>query len=93
MPGIPAPRASRRRRRPAAMTRTSPKRRSARSTTARPSAWDASPVRKAASLYNLAVKGGLDSLLKMAFKAKYAKRRERVAVKRADRALAAGRPY
>lgn len=56
-------------------------------------AWDASPVRKAASLYNLAVKGGLDSLLKMTFKAKYAKRREKVAVKRADRALAAGRPY
>lgn len=55
-------------------------------------AWDASPVRKAASLYNLAVKGGLDSLLKMTFKARYAKRRERVAVKRADRALAAGRP-
>ncbi len=55
-------------------------------------AWDASPVRKAASLYNLAVKGGLDSLLKMTFKAKYAKRREKVAVKWADRALAAGRP-
>ena len=55
-------------------------------------AWDASPVRKAASLYNLAVKGGLDSLLKMTFKAKYAKRREKVAVKRADRALAAGSP-
>jgi len=55
-------------------------------------AWDASPVRKAASLYNLAVKGGLDSLLKMTFKAGYAKRREKLAVKRADRALAAGRP-
>ncbi len=55
-------------------------------------AWDASPVRKAASLYNLAVKGGLDSLLKMTFKAKYAKRREKVAVKRANRALAAGSP-
>jgi len=55
-------------------------------------AWDASPIRKAASLYNLAVKGGLDSLLKMTFKANYAKRREKLAVKRADRALAAGRP-
>jgi hypothetical protein len=56
-------------------------------------AWDASPIRKAASLYNLAVKGGLDSLLKMTFKANYAKRRESLAVKRANRALAAGRPY
>jgi hypothetical protein len=56
-------------------------------------AWDASPVRKAASLYNLAVKGGLDSLLKMTFKARYAERREKVAVKRAARALAAGKPY
>ena len=56
-------------------------------------AWDASPIRKAASLYNLAIKGGLDSLLKMTFKANYAKRREKIAVKRADRALAAGRPY
>jgi len=55
-------------------------------------AWDASPVRKAASLYNLAVKGGLDSLLKMTFKAKYAKRREKLAVKWADRALANGKP-
>jgi len=55
-------------------------------------AWDASPVRKAASLYNLAIKGGLDSLLKMTFKANYAKRREKLAVKWADRALAAGRP-
>ncbi|WP_461451229.1 cupin-like domain-containing protein [Mucilaginibacter sp.] len=56
-------------------------------------AWDASLMRKAASVYNLAVKGGLDSLLKMAFKANYAKRREKLAVKRANRALAAGKPY
>ena len=55
-------------------------------------AWDASPIRKAASLYNLAVKGGLDSLMKMTFKAGYAKRREKVAVKRADKALAGGLP-
>jgi hypothetical protein len=55
-------------------------------------AWDASPIRKAASLYNLAVKGGLDSLLKMTFKAKYAKRREKLAIKWADRALASGKP-
>jgi hypothetical protein len=50
-------------------------------------AWDASIVRKAASLYNLAVKGGLDSLLKMTFKANYAKRREKMAMSRADKAL------
>jgi len=31
-------------------------------------AWDASWSRKAHSLYNLAVKGGLDSVLKMTFK-------------------------
>ncbi len=55
-------------------------------------AWDASPIRKAASLYNLAIKGGLDSLLKMTFKAKYAKRREKLAIKWADRALANGKP-
>jgi len=51
-------------------------------------AWDASITRKAASIYNLAIKGGLDSVLKMAFKANYARYRERVAVKWADKALA-----
>ena len=56
-------------------------------------AWDASFTRKAASLYNLAVKGGVDSLLKMAFKGDYARYREKVAVKWANRALAAGKPY
>ncbi|HTD98768.1 MAG TPA: cupin-like domain-containing protein [Mucilaginibacter sp.] len=55
-------------------------------------AWDASLTRKAASLYNLAMKGGVDSLLKMAFKGDYAKYREKVAIKWADRALAAGKP-
>jgi hypothetical protein len=55
-------------------------------------AWDASLTRKAASLYNLAVKGGVDSLLKMALKENYARYREKVAVKRADRALSKGRP-
>jgi hypothetical protein len=55
-------------------------------------AWDASAGRKAASLYNLAVKGGLDSLLKLTFKARYAKRREKTAVRRADRALANSKP-
>ncbi|WP_214072145.1 cupin-like domain-containing protein [Mucilaginibacter sp. dw_454] len=51
-------------------------------------AWDASTTRKIASLYNLAVKGGIDSVLKMAFKGDYARYRERLAVKRANRALA-----
>jgi hypothetical protein len=56
-------------------------------------AWDASLSRKAASLYNLAVKGGVDSLLKMAFKSNYAQYREKLAVKWADKALAAGKPF
>ena len=55
-------------------------------------AWDASVARKAASLYNLAVKGGVDSLLKMAFKANYATYREKLAIKHAERALKAGKP-
>ena len=55
-------------------------------------AWDASPSRKIASVYNLAVKGAFDSMLKMAFKGHYANYREKLAVKRADRALAAGLP-
>ncbi|MEO6149117.1 MAG: cupin-like domain-containing protein [Mucilaginibacter sp.] len=56
-------------------------------------AWDASLSRKAASLYNLAVKGGLDSLLKMAFKGRYAKYREGLAIKHAEKALEKGKPY
>jgi hypothetical protein len=55
-------------------------------------AWDASLSRKAASLYNLAVKGGVDSVLKLLFKSKYAAYREKLAVKLAERALRAGRP-
>ena len=57
-------------------------------------AWDASLTRKAASLYNLAMKGGVDSLLKMAFKGDYARYREKVAaIKWADRRLwLAGKP-
>jgi hypothetical protein len=56
-------------------------------------AWDASISRKAASLYNLAIKGGVDSALKMMFKGKYAKYREGLAVKWANRELAAGKPF
>jgi len=55
-------------------------------------AWDASFTRKVASIYNLAIKGGLDSAFKMAFKGNYAKFREGLAVKRADSALAKGQP-
>jgi len=55
-------------------------------------AWDASLTRKAASLYNLAIKGGLDSVLKMAFKNRYSLYRERVAIKRANKALKNGEP-
>lgn len=51
-------------------------------------AWDASPWRKIASVYNLAVKGGVDSFLKVAFKARYAGYREKLAVRRAEHALA-----
>lgn len=56
-------------------------------------AWDASLTRKAASLYNLAIKGGVDSLLKMVFKGDYAKYREKLAIKWANRALAAKKPF
>ena len=56
-------------------------------------AWDASLSRKAASVYNLAIKGGLDSVLKMAFKANYASFREALAIKWADKALANGKPF
>lgn len=55
-------------------------------------AWDASISRKVASLGNLAVKGGVDSVLKMLLKAPYAKFREELAVKWAEKALAAGSP-
>ena len=55
-------------------------------------AWDASLGRKIQSVFNLAIKGGLDSVLKMAFKTPYAQWRERLAVRRANRALAKGDP-
>jgi hypothetical protein len=56
-------------------------------------AWDASLSRKAASLYNLAVKGGIDSILKMTLKGSYAKFREELAIKWAEREFKAGKPY
>ncbi len=54
-------------------------------------AWDASISRKAQSVYNLAVKGGVDSVIKMLFKEKYANYREKVAIKRAEKAYKAGK--
>ncbi len=50
-------------------------------------AWDASWPRKAHSLYNLAIKGGLDSVLKMAFKSNYVGFKEKLAIKWAEEAL------
>ncbi|MDF3077360.1 MAG: cupin-like protein [Sphingobacteriaceae bacterium] len=55
-------------------------------------AWDSSIMRKAEGLFNLATKGGVDSVLKMALKTSYSQYRERVAIKRAERALAKGQP-
>lgn len=52
-------------------------------------AWDPSLKIKARSIYNLAVKGGIDSLLKMMFKEKYARFREKLAVKRANAIISA----
>ncbi len=54
-------------------------------------AWDASISRKAQSVFNLVTKGGIDSVIKMLFKEKYAHYREKVAIKRAEKALKAGK--
>jgi hypothetical protein len=56
-------------------------------------AWDASIARKVESIYNLTVKGGVDSALKMIFKEKYARYREKLAIHRAEKELASGKPY
>ncbi len=53
-------------------------------------AWDQSIPGKAASLWSLFQHGAVDSLLKMAFKGKYASYREKLAVKRAEKAYAKG---
>ena len=55
-------------------------------------AWDASLSRKAASVFNLAVKGGVDSVIKMIFKKSYAEWREKKAVQIAEKALRKGLP-
>jgi len=50
-------------------------------------AWDKSITRKAQSVLNLALKGGVDSVIKMLFKEKYAHYREKLAIKRAEKAF------
>lgn len=55
-------------------------------------AWDKSITRKAHSIYNLAIKGGVDSIIKTIFKEKYANYREKLAVKRAENALEKNKP-
>ena len=54
-------------------------------------AWDKSITRKAQSVLNLALKGGVDSVIKMLFKEKYAHYREKLAIKRAEKAFKAGK--
>jgi len=55
-------------------------------------AWDESWIQKAESLFSVVTAGGIDSLLKMALKAPYARYREKLAVKWAGKALAKGEP-
>lgn len=55
-------------------------------------AWDESWMQKAESLFSVVTAGGVDSLLKMALKAPYAKYREKLAVRWAEKALANGKP-
>lgn len=55
-------------------------------------AWDKSLAIKAKSLYNLTVQRNLDGILKRNFKKNYMDWKERLAIKRADKALAAGEP-
>ena len=55
-------------------------------------AWDESFMQKMDSLFSIITKGGIDSLLKMALKAPYAEYRERLAIKRAEKALSKGEP-
>ena len=55
-------------------------------------AWDASISRKIASVWSLFTHGAIDSAIKMMFKEKYASYREKLAVTRAEKALAKNRP-
>ncbi|MEB0262619.1 MULTISPECIES: cupin-like domain-containing protein [unclassified Mucilaginibacter] len=55
-------------------------------------AWDSSWVIKAKSLYNLTIQRKFDDIMKKNFRIGYMDWKERLAVKRADKALAAGKP-
>ena len=55
-------------------------------------AWDASISRKIASVWSLFTHGAIDSAIKMMFREKYASYREKLAVTRAEKALAKNRP-
>jgi len=55
-------------------------------------AWDSSWGIKAKSLYNLTVQRKFDDIMKKNFKKRYMDWKEELAVKRADKALAAGEP-
>jgi len=55
-------------------------------------AWDESWAQKAESMLSVITCGGIDSVLKMILKAPYARYREKLAIKWAERALAKGLP-
>jgi len=56
-------------------------------------AWDRSWAIKAKSLYNLTLQRKFDDLMKKNFNGRYMNWKEELAVKRADKALAEGRPF
>jgi hypothetical protein len=56
-------------------------------------AWDKSWAIKAKSLYNLTIQRKFDDLMKTNFKNKYMHWKEQLAIKRAEKALADGRPF
>ena len=55
-------------------------------------AWDRKWAIKAKSLYNLTIQRNFDDIMKKNFKARYMNWKEKLAVKRATKALAAGKP-
>ena len=55
-------------------------------------AWDQSISRKMASVWSLFMHGAVDSVIKLTFKSHYAKWREKLAVKIAEKALKNGQP-
>ncbi len=55
-------------------------------------AWDKSPAIKAKSLFNLTIQRKFDDIMKANFKGKYMSWKEELAIKRAEKALMAGKP-